>query len=229
MKKHRSNPNWVHRHVHDAYVQKAQREGYRSRAAYKLLEIDAKDRLLRPGACVIDLGSAPGAWSQVCARRLGQNATVLAVDILPMDPIPGVRFLQGDIREATVHRALKDALGAQPVDVVLSDMAPNLSGIAVTDAARAYALAEEALAVALQFLHDEGVFLVKVFQGTGFDEYRRLLQRTFAQVSVRKPAASRNESSECYLLARRPVDRSWCEALETSDHDLPLVPGNPSG
>lgn len=204
MKKHRSNRAWLDRHLHDPYVKAATQNGYRSRAAYKLLQIDEKDRLLRPGLRVVDLGAAPGAWSQVASERVGRGGAVFAVDLLPIVPLAGVTVVQGDFTDEAVVAALTAQLGGQPVDVVLSDMAPNLSGIAVTDAARAFHLAEAALAFAYTHLTDDGAFLVKVFQGPGIDNYRRLLAEHFEQVLPRKPKASRAESRELYYLARRP-------------------------
>jgi len=205
-KKHRSNPDWIQRHVTDPYVKRSVREGLRSRAAYKLSEIDDKDRLLRPGLSVVDLGAAPGSWSQVVRQRLtardgGPSGRIVALDILPMEPIPNVDFIQGDFREEEVERQLTDLL-AGPVDLVLSDMAPNLSGIAAVDAARSLHLAELALEFARRHLKPEGAFLVKAFQGSGCSQFVEQLKRVFRTVAVRKPAASRESSAEVYLLAR---------------------------
>jgi 23S rRNA (uridine2552-2'-O)-methyltransferase len=207
--KHRSNRAWIERHINDPYVQAATRHGYRSRAAYKLIEIDQKDRLLRPGATVIDLGAAPGSWTQVVVERLGQRGgtlagRVVALDVLPMDPIPGVEFIQGDFREDSVMEALAASLGGQRADLILSDMAPNLSGIGAADAARSAHLWELALAFALQHLKSDGRFLTKAFQGSGYSQFVQELKRHFARVLVRKPAASRQESAETYLLAYSP-------------------------
>jgi len=204
MKKHRSNRQWLDRHLHDPYVKAATQDGYRSRAAYKLIEIDSKDQLFQPGMRVVDLGAAPGAWSQVAVDRVGKGGAVFAVDLLPMIPLAGVEVIQGDFTDEAVVAELTSRLGGQPVDVVLSDMAPNLSGIAITDAARAFHLAELALGFAFDHLTDSGTFLVKVFQGPGIDAYRQLLGDHFQQVVVRKPKASRAESRELYYLARRP-------------------------
>ncbi|GAB6049448.1 RlmE family RNA methyltransferase [Hydrogenophilus islandicus] len=204
MKKHRSKKAWIDRHLHDPYVQQATQEGYRSRAAYKLLEIDEKDHLFRPGMRVVDLGAAPGAWSQVAAAKVGANGSVFALDCLPMKPLPGVTVIHGDFTEAATLELLLEALQGEPVNVVLSDMAPNLSGIAITDAAKSFALAELALDFARTHLTADGAFLVKVFQGPGIDDYRQQLQSAFHQVLPRKPKASRAESSELYYLAKRP-------------------------
>lgn len=205
-KKHRSNPEWIHRHVTDPYVKAATQHGYRSRAAFKLLEIDAKDRLLRPGMTVIDLGASPGSWTQVVRERLtgrdGFRGRIIALDLLPMDPLPDVQFIQGDFREEEVAAELEKALGGRKADVVLSDMAPNLSGIAVADAARSLHLAELALEFARLHLKPAGALLVKVFQGSGYSQFVEQLKRNFALVAVRKPPASRTESAETYLLAR---------------------------
>lgn len=205
-KKHRSNPEWIRRHVTDPYVKRSVQEGLRSRAAYKLSEIDDKDRLLRPGLSVVDLGAAPGSWSQVVRKRLtarsGETSgRIVALDILPMEPIPNVEFIQGDFREEEIEHQLTELLGG-PVDLVLSDMAPNLSGIAAVDAARSLHLAELALEFARRHLKPEGAFLVKVFQGSGYSQYVEQLKRVFRTIAVRKPAASRESSAEIYLLAR---------------------------
>lgn len=189
-------------HFDDPYVRKAQEMGYRSRAVFKLLEIQEKDRLLRPGMTVIDLGAAPGGWSQVASRLVGAQGCVIASDILPMDPLPGVAFIEGDFREEGVFRSIRDAAGDRPVALVISDMAPNISGNRAVDQPRAMYLAELALDFARQVLAPGGAFLVKVFQGEGIDEYRRALKSSFDQLAVRKPGASRARSAEIYLLAR---------------------------
>ncbi len=191
-------------HVSDPYVQRAQKEGYRSRAAYKLLEIDKRDHLMKPGMVVIDLGATPGGWSQVAAAKVGVTGKVIALDILPMTPIFGVDFIQGDFREAEVLAQLQEQLPkgstAKQVRLVISDMAPNITGIAVTDQASAIYLAELALDLAVQQLQPGGAFLVKVFQGAGFEEYLKLMRQYFTKVVTRKPDASRDRSSELYLL-----------------------------
>lgn len=187
-------------HVSDPYVKRAQKEGYRSRAAYKLLEIDKRDHLLKPGMVVIDLGATPGGWSQVAAAKVGVTGKVIALDILPMTPIFGVDFIQGDFREASVLAQLQEQLQSKQVRLVISDMAPNITGIAVTDQASAIYLAELALDLAVQQLQPGGAFLVKVFQGAGFEEYLKLMRQHFTKVVTRKPDASRDRSSELYLL-----------------------------
>jgi len=187
-------------HVSDPYVQRAQKEGYRSRAAYKLLEIDKRDHLMKPGMVVIDLGAAPGGWSQVAAAKVGVTGKVIALDILPMTPIFGVDFIQGDFREASVLAQLQEQLQGKQVRLVISDMAPNITGIAVTDQASAIYLAELALDLAVQQLQPGGAFLVKVFQGAGFEGYLKLMRQHFTKVVTRKPDASRDRSSELYLL-----------------------------
>jgi 23S rRNA (uridine2552-2'-O)-methyltransferase len=187
-------------HVNDPFVQLAQKEGYRSRAAYKLLEIDAKDRLLKPGTVVVDLGATPGGWSQVAAAKVGRGGKVIALDLLPLDPLAGVDFIQGDFREDAVLKQLEDLLQGKPVGLVISDMAPNICGVASADQARAVHLAELAMEFALEHLKPDGNFLVKVFQGAGFEDFLKLMRSRFAKVVTRKPKASRDRSSELYLL-----------------------------
>lgn len=188
-------------HERDAYVRKARGEGYRSRAAYKLKQIDRRDRLLRPGMTVVDLGSAPGGWSQVVRERLGTRGTVIAVDILGMPSLAGVTFIQGDFTDPDILRAVRGA-AAGGVDLVLSDMAPNMSGMRAVDQPRMMHLSECALAFAEQALKPGGDLLLKVFHGEGFDDFLRVLRARFARVAVRKPDASRDRSSETYVLAR---------------------------
>jgi 23S rRNA (uridine2552-2'-O)-methyltransferase len=202
LKKSQSSKQWLRRHVNDPYVQRSKREGYRSRSAYKLTEIDEKDRILAPGQVVVDLGAAPGGWSQVVAKRLGNAGLLVAVDILPMEPIAGATVLQEDFTTKKGLEAVRTALSGRQVDLVLSDMAPNLSGIAVSDQARSMYLAELARDFARLQLKREGAFLVKIFQGAGYDDYLKSLRRAFQKVVVRKPGASRDESAEQYLLAR---------------------------
>ena len=207
-RKNRSNPEWIARHVNDPYVKRSVAEGFRSRAAYKLSEIDDKDRLLRPGMVVVDLGAAPGSWTQVARKRLtradGRFAgRIVALDILPMDPLPDVEFLQGDFHDEAVERQLIDLMAGSPIDLVLSDMSPNLSGIAAADAARSVHLAELAADFAGKYLQPNGAFLVKAFQGSGYSQYVERLKKVFRSVTVRKPAASRDTSAELYLLARQ--------------------------
>src|SRR5262245_8487115 len=194
--------SWMQEHVADAYVKRARAEGKRSRAAYKLDAIAGRDRQLRPGMLVVDLGAAPGSWSQVAAERVAPGGDVIAVDILDMAPLRGVTFICGDFREASVLAEVERALGARKVDLVLSDMAPNLSGIAATDQARALELAELALQLVMKQLERQVNFLVKTFQGAGFEAFVRLLRQRFTTVAVRKPGASRDRSSEVYLLGK---------------------------
>lgn len=202
MARSKSSRRWLDRQAQDPYVQRAQAEGWRSRAAFKLLELDAKDRFLKPAARVVDLGAAPGGWSQVARRGAGAEGQVIALDVLPMDPLPGVAFLQGDFREEEVLRAFAALVGQGPVDVVISDMAPNVTGMAAVDQPRAINLAELALAFAEGHLAKGGVLVVKLFQGVGFDEFVSQCRRRFSRVALRKPAASRPESREVYLVAR---------------------------
>lgn len=197
---------WHHRHTHDFYVRQASEQGYRSRAAYKLMEIDDRDHLLRPGMTVVDLGCAPGGWCQVAAQRMKGQGRILGIDLLPMQGLAGVEFIQGDFTEEATLARVAAALDGRPADLVLCDMAPNLSGVTVADQARSYALAERALEFARQHLQPGGTFLVKVFQGAGFEAYLRLLRLGFKQVAVRKPGASRERSREVYLLARQLRD-----------------------
>jgi 23S rRNA (uridine2552-2'-O)-methyltransferase len=202
VKKSTSSKRWLKRHVNDPYVQKSKREGYRSRSAYKLTEIDQKDHLLKGGLLVVDLGAAPGGWSQVLARKLGPSGRVVAIDLLPMEPIAGVTFVQGDFGTRKGLAAVEAALGGRKADLVISDMSPNITGIAMTDQARIMALAEIARDFTLLHLQPEGAFLIKIFQGAGYDEYFKSLRQAFRKVVVRKPDASRDESAELYLLAR---------------------------
>jgi len=198
----KSSSRWLQEHFNDPWVKKAQAEGYRSRAVYKLLEIQQKDRLLRPGMTVVDLGAAPGSWSQVAADLVGSKGMVLASDILAMDPLPGVTFIQGDFREEEVFAAILTALADRPVDLVISDMAPNMSGERSVDQPRAMYLDELALDLARRVLRPGGDMLIKVFQGEGIDAFRNEMRRSFRQLLVRKPEASRARSSEVYMLGR---------------------------
>ncbi len=201
MKPSKTSKQWMREHVNDPYVQLAQKEGYRSRAAYKLLEIDARDRLIKPGMVVVDLGATPGGWSQVAAARVGRGGKVIALDLLPLDPLAGVDFIQGDFREPGVLGQLEGFLQDKPVGLVISDMAPNMSGVVSADQARAIHLAELAMEFALEHLKVDGSFLVKTFQGAGFEDFLRLMRSRFTKVVTRKPKASRDRSSEVYLLA----------------------------
>jgi 23S rRNA (uridine2552-2'-O)-methyltransferase len=197
----KSSARWLKEHFGDEYVKRARVEGLRSRAAFKLDELLDRDRLLKPGMLVVDLGAAPGGWSQLVRQRLGEKGRVFALDILPMQGIGGVEFIQGDFREEAVFEALMAKLEGAPVDLVLSDMAPNISGIGVADQARAMHLAELATDFAAKCLKPGGSLLVKLFQGQGFDEYLRDLRAGFARVTLRKPRASRARSREVYALA----------------------------
>lgn len=201
MKKSKSSRQWLDRHFNDEYVKRAQREGYRSRAVYKLMEIQQRDRLLKPGQTVVDLGAAPGGWSQMARHIVGPAGRVVALDILPMEPLPDVDFIEGDFREAEVLQALRDLLQDDVVDLVISDMAPNVSGVSAVDQPRSIYLCELALEFAREVLRPDGSLLVKVFQGEGFDEYYKELRSSFKKVVTRKPKASRPKSREVYLLA----------------------------
>ncbi len=201
-KKHSaSSKRWLKEHFDDHYVQKAQKEGWRSRAVYKLEEIQQKDKLIKPGMTLVDLGAAPGGWSQLAAQLVGDKGQVIACDILEMDPIVGVDFLQGDFREEAVLEALLNRIGGKTVDVVFSDMAPNMSGNASVDQARSMYLCELALDMCHQVLKPGGNFVIKVFQGEGFDEYFRELRSAFTSIKTRKPDSSRSRSREVYLVA----------------------------
>ena len=202
MKRTRTSKAWMHEHVTDVYVQRAKAEGYRSRAAYKLMEIDDRDRLIRPGDTVVDLGAAPGGWSQVVAKRLSGRGRIVALDLLEMAPIHGVDFIQGDFREDDVLQQLENLLGGGKVGLVLSDMAPNMSGIPLSDQARVMHLAELGLEFGRNWLKPDGAFLVKVFQGHGYEELVRSMRETFRSVVTRKPDASRDRSAEVYLLGK---------------------------
>lgn len=201
MPKTKSSKRWMQRHVNDEYVQRAQREGYRSRAAYKLLELQEKDRLIKSGQVVVDLGAAPGGWSQVAGELVGRSGKLFAMDILAMDPLPNVDFLQGDFREQAVLDALLDRLDGRPIDLVISDMAPNVTGSAAVDLPRSMYLCELAVDFARQVLRPGGGLVMKVFQGEGFDELFRDVRGSFAKVVTRKPKASRPKSREVYLVA----------------------------
>lgn len=203
MAKSASSKRWLRRHVTDRHVHDAARQGYRSRAAFKLLEIDRKDRLLRPGMRVLDLGAAPGGWSQVAAERVRPGGRVVAVDLLALESLGGVIAVRGDFRDASLRAAVAAALDGS-ADLVLCDLSPNLSGIASADQARAAELVALAADFALEVLQPEGAFLCKIFHGEAFSALREMLDRRFASVQVRKPAASRSESRETYVLARGP-------------------------
>jgi 23S rRNA (uridine2552-2'-O)-methyltransferase len=198
----KTSHRWLKEHFDDPYVKMAQRDGYRSRASYKLLEIQEKDRILRPGMTVVDLGAAPGGWSQVTSRVIGDKGTLIASDILPMDSIPDVTFVQGDFTEDEVFARLLEAIGENPVDLVISDMAPNMSGLPAVDMPRAMFLCELALDLCARVLRPGGDFLIKIFQGEGFDTYLKTVRENFEKVQMRKPLSSRDRSREQYLLAR---------------------------
>ena len=202
MSRSKSSQRWLKEHFSDPYVKKAQSEGMRSRAAYKLEELVDRDRLLRPGMTVVDLGAAPGGWSQWVRKELGDTGRVIASDILDMPTLAGVEFLHGDFREDAVLSELEKMLDGAAVDLVLSDMAPNMSGVDQVDQARAMHLSELAMAFADDHLRTGGTFLIKLFQGVGFDDYVRDLRRRYAKLAIRKPAASRRRSNEVYALAQ---------------------------
>ena len=193
---------WLDRHVHDPFVKLAQKEGYRSRAAYKLIGLDERDHLLKPGMSVVDLGAAPGGWCQVAAKKVGDKGRVIGIDLLPVDPVPGVALFQADFASDEGLAMVEKALEGKKVDLVLSDMAPNLSGVKDADQARHYGLAELALDFAVQWLKPDGAFVVKVFQGAGFEDFVRKAREVFRQVHIRKPEASRDESRENFLVAK---------------------------
>ena len=198
----KSSQRWLREHFADPYVKKAQAEGLRSRAAYKLEELVERDRLLKPGMVVVDLGAAPGGWSQWVRQALGSSGRVIASDILEMPSLAGVEFLHGDFREDAVLSTLEAMLEGRPVDLVLSDMAPNMSGVDAVDQARVMHLAELAMEFADRHLSTGGTLLIKLFQGVGFDDYVRELRSRYAKVAIRKPAASRKRSPEVYALAQ---------------------------
>lgn len=201
MSKSKSSKKWLKEHFDDEYVQRARKEGYRSRAVYKLIEIQKKDRLLKPGMTVIDLGAAPGGWTEYAVKLLGKKGRMIALDILPMEPIHGVQIIQGDFREDDILENLLAVIGEDRADLVFSDMAPNISGMEVVDIPRAYYLAELTLDLAQKVLKPGGGILVKLFQGEGFDAYHKALKESFSRVVIRKPRASRTRSREVYALA----------------------------
>lgn len=206
MKPSKTSKAWMQEHLNDEFVKRAQKDGYRARAAYKLLEIDDKDKLIKPGMTVVDLGSTPGSWSQVAVQRIKGQGRVIALDILEMHPIPGVDFICGDFREEDVLKQLESSLNGKPVDLVIADMAPNMSGLKDVDQAGAAYLTELALDFCQHWLKPGGNFLVKVFIGSGFDEIVKQMRGQFEKVVTRKPKASRDRSSEVYLLGlnRKP-------------------------
>ncbi len=200
MKQAKTSNAWMKEHVNDFFVKQAKKDGYRSRAAYKLLEIHERDKLFKPGMAVVDLGAAPGSWSQVVANKIGPNGKIVALDLLEMAPMPGVEFIQGDFREDGILNELNIRLENRPLDLVISDMSPNVSGIKLSDQARSMHLAELALEFSIERLNPGGSFLVKVFQGYEFDQYLLSMRAGFDRVIIRKPKASRDRSKELYLL-----------------------------
>jgi len=206
MAKSKSSKGWLKEHFDDEYVRRSQQDGYRSRAIYKLIEIDKKDRLVKPGMTIIDLGAAPGGWSEYCVKKLGKKGNMIALDILPMEPIDRVNIITGDFREESVFDELMTVINSsaavnKKVDLVISDMAPNISGMGSVDMPRAYYLCDLALDLARQVLSPGGGLLVKLFQGEGFEEYNKELKASFSKVVMRKPKASRPRSREIYALA----------------------------
>ena len=201
MSRSKSSRRWLKQHFSDPYVKRAQQEGFRSRSVYKLLQIQEKNKIIKLGMTVVDLGAAPGGWSQLAAKLVGEQGKVYALDILPMSSLPNVEFVQGDFREASVLQQFLKHIQSRPIDIVLSDMAPNLSGMRTIDQPKAMHLAELALDFAQQVLKPKGGFIIKTFQGEGFESYLKLLRRIFLTVSIRKPAASRGASAEVYLIA----------------------------
>ena len=202
MKRSKTSRKWLDEHFNDVYVKKAHRDGYRSRAAYKLKEMDEKDQLLKPGLHVIDLGAAPGGWTQYVAERLDGQGSIVALDCLPMDALPGVTVILGDFSDDAVLEQLRAAIPREGVDVILSDMAPNMSGLPAVDIPRAMGLCELALALSTEVLRPGGALLMKVFHGSGFDALLKDVKSQFSQVVMRKPLASRSRSRETYLLAK---------------------------
>jgi len=215
MARSKSSQAWLRRHVRDPYVHRAKAQGYRSRSAYKLIEIIKRDGLARPGDDAVDLGAAPGGWAQVLAERVGRSGRVIAVDLLEIAPIRGVTVIRGDFRDAEVLMRVEAALDGRRLDLVVSDLAPNLSGVGPTDQARSMHLCELALEFASSHLNPQGAFLVKVFQGMGYPEFLREMRGVFAEVASRKPGASRSGSNEMYLLGKR---------LKTETRTLVRVP-----
>ena len=202
MARSKTSNQWLTEHFNDEFVKLAQKEGYRSRAIYKLIEMDDKDRLLKKGMSVVDLGAAPGGWSELLSKRVGDSGRLFALDILPMDAVPDISFIEGDFTEQAVYDELMEALEGKWVDLVISDMAPNLSGTKAIDQPKMMYLAELAMEFAVSVLKPGGTFLTKVFTGEGIDEYKKELRQHFAKIIVRKPKASRARSSEIYLMAK---------------------------
>jgi 23S rRNA (uridine2552-2'-O)-methyltransferase len=217
MKRQAKTHAWHQRHVNDFYVKQSVEQGYRSRAAYKLMEIDDQDHLLHQGMAVVDLGCAPGGWCQVAAARMKGQGRIIGIDLLEMTGLNHVTLIQGDFTEPEGLAQVEAALDGKPVDLVLSDMAPNITGVILTDQARSYLLAELALEFAAQYLQPEGAFLVKVFQGAGFEDYMKAMRGVFRKVTARKPDASRDRSREVYLLGRGLKERAVIVAAADLD------------
>lgn len=205
MKRSASSQRWLQRHENDPFVKKAQQEGYRSRAVYKLMELNEKDHLLKPNMTILDLGAAPGGWSQWAMKHLQNKANIIATDILPIEPLAGVTILQGDFTEEKTLQMIREAFTSQHADLVMSDLAPNMSGMKAVDQPKAVLLAEIALETALELLKPKGDFVTKLFQGEGFEAYLIQLRKHFQKVLIRKPKASRPESREVYLVARHKI------------------------
>ena len=202
MARSKSSARWLKEHVNDPFVKQAQKDGYRSRASYKLKELNEKDKLIKPGMLVIDLGSAPGGWSQIASQLVGEQGKLIASDILPMDPLPDVDFIQGDFTEDAIFEQIMTAIAGRPVDVVISDMAPNLSGISSADQASSIYLIELALDMAQQVLKPNGSFIAKAFQGDGYDAFVKQVREQFETVAIRKPDSSRARSREVYVVGK---------------------------
>ena len=202
MARSKSSNRWLEEHVNDPYVKQAQIDGYRARAAYKLIELNGKDKLIRPGMLIVDLGSAPGSWSQIAGRLVGVKGRVVASDILPMDSLENVDFIQGDFTEETIFNQIMEKLGGEPADLVISDMAPNISGVDAVDQASSMYLVELALDMARQVLKPKGNFVAKVFHGEGYDQYIKEVKNYFDKVVIRKPDSSRARSREVYIVAK---------------------------
>jgi 23S rRNA (uridine2552-2'-O)-methyltransferase len=200
MKRTASSTRWLNAHFNDYYVKQAKKEGYRSRAAFKLLELNERDHLLKQGMTVVDLGAAPGGWSAIAKQKIGDKGCLFALDILSMAPLAGVEFLQGDFNQESVVDALRERIDSRPIDLVMSDMSPNITGISAIDQPKAFQLAEQALAFAEHMLKPGGNFLVKVFQGQGFDAFLKAVRSNFLKVSIRKPKSSKEHSTEVYIV-----------------------------
>jgi len=207
MKATKTSKQWMMEHVNDPYVQRAHKEGYRSRAAYKLMELDERDNLIKPGMVVVDLGATPGGWCQVAAKKMGMHGRIIALDLLPLHPLPRVEFIQGDFRDDSVLAELEKMLDGRQIGLVMSDMAPNISGVGSADQARSMYLAELALDFAAKHLAPGGSFVVKIFQGVGFEDYLKLARGHFEKVVTRKPKASRDRSSEQYLVGLGKLEK----------------------